>query len=243
MRAITDFLLAITFSLIILVGLYPYDYKKEIDVSQITINRQLSETDKKILIQIGHCDFNGSASCLDRSFVKRTGSSGVDISEPELSLRVALAARDTLLKYGVPSSSIILTGANPSDYSKYKSTNFDYFVSLHFDGSNRKCSTGPSIGYPESKSGYKHIPSMEFGQRWKSAYSKYYPKSLDGWMTDNFTRNLAGYYMFNQIQSDKKLLIEFAELTCPKSSYWALLNADHLGVVLAEFLGNEIATH
>jgi len=84
-------------------------------------------------------------------------------------------------------------------------------VFIHFDGSDRPCSTGASIGYHESSS------SAAAGL-WRSLYTRYFPFRF---MPDNFTDNLRDYYGFRQIHASRgALVVELGEITCPAQRQW-----------------------
>ena len=103
-------------------------------------------------------------------------------------------------------------------------------VAIHFDGTNKKCSSGASIGY-------KSDTSKEFAKRWKRAYSHYFPF---GWQEDNFTRNLANYYGYYYIRADKFLVLELGEITCKKQTKWLKPRLKKIGKLIAYTIAREL---
>lgn len=83
-------------------------------------------------------------------------------------------------------------------------------VAIHFDGANKRCSSGASIGYPDEN-------SKEFAKKWKSLYKPYFPFK---WHKDNFTENLKNYYGYAKIKAEKFLVLELGEISCPKQVKW-----------------------
>ncbi len=84
-------------------------------------------------------------------------------------------------------------------------------IFIHFDGSDRPCSTGASIGY--------HDPASSAAARmWRDTYARYFPFRF---MADNFTDNLRDYYGFRQVHaSNGGLVLELGEITCPAERRW-----------------------
>lgn len=84
-------------------------------------------------------------------------------------------------------------------------------VFIHFDGSDRPCSTGASIGYHDASS----APAARL---WRSMYAPVFPFRF---MPDNFTDNLRDYYGFRQVKaSSGALVIELGEVSCPAERAW-----------------------
>lgn len=103
-------------------------------------------------------------------------------------------------------------------------------ISIHFDGSVKPCRTGASIGYGSKK-------SYAFAQKWKKAYSNYFPFR---WHKDNFTRNLKYYYGYRRIKTDKFLLLELGEITCEKQTKWLKPRLKKIAFLIAETIRNEL---
>ncbi|MGZ3496766.1 MAG: hypothetical protein ACXWNK_18870 [Vulcanimicrobiaceae bacterium] len=100
-------------------------------------------------------------------------------------------------------------------------------IFLHFDGNDKPCSTGASIGY--------HHPSDEAAAAaWRALYSRYIPFRF---MPDNFTVNLRDYYGFRQVSaSDGALVIELGEIDCPAQKAWLTPRLQWEGALLAHFV-------
>ena len=103
-------------------------------------------------------------------------------------------------------------------------------VAIHFDGADKKCSSGASIGY-------KNEASKEFAKRWRKIYSHYFPFS---WQEDNFTRNLANYYGYYYIRADKFLVLELGEITCKKQTKWLKPRLKKIGELIAYTIAREL---
>ncbi len=86
-------------------------------------------------------------------------------------------------------------------------------VSIHFDGSDSRCSTGASIGYQK-----EHPKAKRTALRWRKIYKNYFPFR---WHKDNFTKNLSDYYGFSRVNSEKGFLVlELGEITCNEQVEW-----------------------
>ena len=103
-------------------------------------------------------------------------------------------------------------------------------VAIHFDGANKKCSSGASIGY-------KNEASKEFAKRWRKIYGNYFPFA---WQKDNFTRNLANYYGYYYIRADKFLVLELGEITCKKQTKWLKPRLKKIGQLIAYTIAREL---
>jgi N-acetylmuramoyl-L-alanine amidase len=105
-------------------------------------------------------------------------------------------------------------------------------VAIHFDGSDKKCATGASIGHnnsPEAKA---------MAKRWRAEYSKFFPFK---WHQDNFTKNLSHYYGFSQVQTSKGFLVlELGELTCKKQTDWLAPRLKEVAQKIANFIIKEL---
>jgi len=86
----------------------------------------------------------------------------------------------------------------------------DIAVSIHFDSAEIFCTSGTSIGYPNSN-------SKQFAQKWKNLYKDYFPFI---WHKDNFTKTLRDYYGYHWIRAKKFLVLELGEITCDEQSRW-----------------------
>ncbi|NEW61227.1 hypothetical protein GSY74_08020 [Sulfurovum sp. bin170] len=106
-------------------------------------------------------------------------------------------------------------------------------ISIHFDGANRACSTGASIGYD-----INHPKSKRLAHRWKSIYRGYFPFK---WHKDNFTKNLSDYYGFSLVNSEKGFLVlELGEITCNEQVEWLEPRLDLISAKIADFIMDEL---
>src|SRR5581483_9152496 len=72
----------------------------------------------------------------------------------------------------------VIVAREPADFDGVFDVKAAVFI--HFDGSERPCSTGASIGYHETG-------SSAAAKLWRNIYSRYFPFTF---MPDNFTVNL-----------------------------------------------------
>jgi N-acetylmuramoyl-L-alanine amidase len=103
-------------------------------------------------------------------------------------------------------------------------------VAIHFDGANIPCNSGASVGYPNQN-------SYHFAQRWREAYSHYFPFT---WHEDNFTENLKHYYAYSSIKSEKFLIVELGEITCKKQREWLKPRLEDIASLLAYSIAKEL---
>lgn len=105
-------------------------------------------------------------------------------------------------------------------------------IAIHFDGSEKHCTTGASIGRnsaPQAKA---------MAKRWKSQYGSFFPFK---WHKDNFTRNLSHYYGFSQVQTTKGFLVlELGELTCKEQTDWLQPRLKQVAAKIANFIIKEL---
>jgi hypothetical protein len=100
-------------------------------------------------------------------------------------------------------------------------------VFIHFDGSDRPCSTGASIGYHNGG-------SSDAAKLWRDMYARYFPFTF---MPDNFTDNLRDYYGFRQVHAaDGALVIELGEISCPAQRQWLAVRLKPVADVIADFV-------
>ena len=106
-------------------------------------------------------------------------------------------------------------------------------IAIHFDGSNRPCSTGASIGYDVN-----HINAKNLARDWKRRYRGYFPFK---WHHDNFTKNLADYYGFSRVNSEKGFLVlELGEITCKNQTNWLQPRLELIALRIADFIMEEL---
>ena len=105
-------------------------------------------------------------------------------------------------------------------------------VALHFDGSNKPCATGASIGHDGS------FASKSMAGRWKKEYSSFFPFK---WHRDNFTENLRDYYGFSRVSATKGFLVlELGEITCDKQMDWLQPRLKEVASTIAHFIIKEL---
>lgn len=100
-------------------------------------------------------------------------------------------------------------------------------IFIHFDGIDKPCTSGASIGYHTDA-------SAPAAQLWRSMYGAVFPFRF---MPDNFTDNLRDYYGFRQVQTqDGGLVLELGELTCPEQRAWLEPRLQWEGDFIARFV-------
>ena len=111
-------------------------------------------------------------------------------------------------------------------------TNATIAVALHFDGSEKPCSTGASIGHDGS------YASRSMARRWKQEYSSFFPFK---WHRDNFTPNLSDYYGFSRVSTTKGFLVlELGEITCDEQMDWLKPKLNQVASKIAHFIIKEL---
>ncbi len=107
----------------------------------------------------------------------------------------------------------------------------DAAVFIHFDGNDKPCSTGASIGYHRAL-------SLHAAHAWRAYYKRYFPFRF---MPDNFTDNLLDYYAFRRVKTtDGGLVVELSEIDCPVQRAWTAPRLLWQGDLLAHFLSTLI---
>jgi hypothetical protein len=171
-----------------------------------------------VLISAGH--EGRPASCV--RYPKRACNLGT-AGEREWNPIVADEATRVLREHGV---SVL---REPADFDG--EFQVDAAIFIHFDGNEKPCASGASIGYHSKQS----VPAARL---WKEIYSAYFPGP---WEPDNFTSNLENYYGFRQVDaSDAALVLELGELTCPAQRAWLEPRLKFDGDLLAYFLSHLI---
>ncbi len=100
-------------------------------------------------------------------------------------------------------------------------------IFIHFDGTERPCTSRASIGYHSDAS----KPAADL---WRKQYGAVFPF---GFEADNFTTNLSNYYGFRQVHAtDGALVVELGELTCPAQKAWLAPRLQWEGEFIADFL-------
>jgi len=180
-------------------------------IVEIVINRPINTT---VVIQAGHAG---------RIF-GNTGSVHGKYKEVDWNILVAKEVEKELKKNGID---VVRVGG------KIPIANARIAVAIHFDGSSRACSTGASIGYDKY-----HPKARRTALRWKKIYKNYFPFK---WHKDNFTKNLADYYGFNLVNTEKGFLVlELGEITCNKQVKWLEPRLDLIGDKIADFVMDEL---
>ena len=105
-------------------------------------------------------------------------------------------------------------------------------VAIHFDGSERPCATGASIGHNGTAS------ACALARAWKREYRSFFPFR---WHRDNFTKNLSHYYGFSQVNTTKGFLVlELGEITCNKQTVWLKPRLKQVASKIAHFIIKEL---
>ncbi len=105
-------------------------------------------------------------------------------------------------------------------------------VAIHFDGSNKPCSTGASIGYNGSSS------AKAMARHWRHQYGQFFPFR---WHRDNFTKDLENYYGFYRIHTSKGFLVlELGEITCDRQMEWLKPRLKDIASKIAHFIIKEL---
>jgi N-acetylmuramoyl-L-alanine amidase len=180
-------------------------------IIEIYNNRPINTT---VVIQAGH----------DGRIFGNTGSVNGKYKEVEWNLLVAKEVEKELKKNGID---VVRVGA------KIPIANARIAVAIHFDGSNKPCSTGASIGYDKY-----HSQARRTALRWKKIYKNYFRFR---WHKDNFTKNLADYYGFNRVNTEKGFLVlELGEITCDKQVEWLEPRLELISDKIADFIMDEL---
>lgn len=98
----------------------------------------------------------------------------------------------------------------------------DVFVALHLDGSTNAERHGASVGYPPSDES-----SARLAKAWKAAHQLVAGYSW-GFLPDNYTANLSGYYGFRRSSADHEFLAEHGHATNADEQAWLF---DNLGPI------------
>jgi len=152
------------------------------------------------------------------------GSIHGDLKEVEWNTFVTQEIERELKKQGID---VTRVGAH------IPATNTRIAVAVHFDGATKPCSTGASIGYDEEDQKSKRLAT-----HWKEIYQEYFPFK---WHRDNFTENLADYYGFDRVNSEKGFLVlELGEITCDEQTRWLQPRLEVIATKVADFIIEEL---
>lgn len=117
--------------------------------------------------------------------------------------------------------------------AKIPATNTVIAVAIHFDGSDKECATGASIGYDRNGADAKGM-----AKRWRSTYSSFFPFK---WHGDNFTKNLRDYYGYSKVNATKGFLVlELGEITCEEQTEWLKPRLKEVAAQIANFIIKEL---
>lgn len=159
----------------------------------------------------------------------RTGTSGKLVSEQELTAFVARRAADQLRGAGLKVLVVSADGYRKDDPATpaYDGLRSRVFLAVHADGSERPCTTGPSLAYARRSSTYA-MHALGWGLARALGYD------YDDFRKDGFTAASAQYYMFNRVRaSEMSGLLELGELTCPASETALVGNANAVAANMA----------
>lgn len=95
----------------------------------------------------------------------------------------------------------------------------DVFLALHLDGSTNSARHGASVGWPNDA-------GRVYGRAWKAAHQL--AGYRWGFLPDNYTAALAGYYGFRRAQARFELLAEHGHATNMEEREWLFANLDAL---------------
>ena len=123
----------------------------------------------------------------------------------------------------------ISVAREPADFDGTYAVSAAIFI--HFDGSEKPCSSGASIGFHDDR-------LAPVAHRWRELYATYFPF---GFEPDDFTNNLRDYYGFRQVEArDGAFVFELGELTCPAQRAWLAPRLRFDGDLIAYFLSQLI---
>ena len=166
-----------------------------------------------VLIQAGHVGRTSG----------NIGSIHNGLVESKWNERVAIRVEDILKRKGIRVERV---GA------RIPTTTAVIAVAIHFDGSERTCATGASIGHDGSTA------SKRLAKHWRAEYGKFFPFH---WHRDNFTKNLSHYYGFSKVTTTKGFLVlELGEITCKKQTDWLEPRLGEVAAKIAYFIIKEL---
>jgi hypothetical protein len=167
----------------------------------------LDNVESEVIIQVGHFPRTKG----------KTGGQGAYVSEQEVAAYIASLMGEYLSDYKVDFR--IIAADNFGNGGRAK-----IFIALHTDSTipENACQLGPSVGYGEASNALgMHLIAF--------AVASTFDYDVNRFMSDNYTRNLSGYYAYSMIKSSIfEGVIEMGELTCPESEVEMLTRADAL---------------
>jgi N-acetylmuramoyl-L-alanine amidase len=151
----------------------------------------------------------------------RTGTQGKYVSEQALVAYMTSIVATSLRRTG---ESVLVVSADNYLRPTRSGTDFNglrskVFLAIHADGSDRPCTTGPSLGYQRPATALAmNFIGLSLGDALGYDYASF---------RRNFTANEADYYMFRQVQAGRLTgLLEVGELTC-ESTERELISSSH----------------
>lgn len=136
---------------------------------------------------------------------RKTGATGT-YKEQEFAAGVGAITADLLRQRG--HHVYLLTADEPVPGA-------DVFVALHTDGATNPARRGASVGYPSAEGG-------RLARAWKAAHQLHgYP---GGFLPDNYTDALRGYYGFGRSSARWEFLAEHGTTTNPDDVAWLFAN-------------------
>lgn len=167
-----------------------------------------------IILQAGHYKRQRGA----------TGTNGKLVSEQQLAAYLVRRIAEALAQQGKLK---VLTLAADEYAPQLKGK---MFLAIHADGSEKPCSTGPSLSYQKNNS---TLAMHAVGWALSQALGYQY----DQFRKDGFTANAAHYYMFGRVDAPvMKGLLEVGELTCPDMEQRLVAGADAIASNVAKAL-------
>lgn len=164
-----------------------------------------------VIIQAGHYRRNAGA----------TGAKGKAVSEQKLVAYIVKVASDKIKSRG--DMRVLVLSAD--EYSPGLKTRL--FLAVHADGSEKPCTTGPSLSYQKPDSTLA-MHAIGWGLSQSLGYK--FPE----FRKDGFTVNSSKYYMYSKINASvMNGLLEVGEITCPKKERELIASADSIGLNLA----------
>ncbi len=188
--------------------------------------------DARVLIQAGHEGGRRNSGSGSKPSKGTNGNDDYRPLMPEREMTPIVADKATEILRGTGITVVRENGFFDKNYT------VELAVYLHFDGSNRSCSSGASVGYPQGNPVGSNKPTANL---WKDIYEDYWPYQ---WMPDNFTKGLRGYYGYAYTSTSiAEMLIEFGEISCPEQDAWLQPRKEWLGELVAHFCAEAIGEH
>jgi N-acetylmuramoyl-L-alanine amidase len=159
----------------------------------------------------------------------RTGTQGKYVSEQALVAYMTNIVADSLRHTG---KSVLVVSADnylrPTRFgADFNGLRSKVFLAIHADGSEKPCTTGPSLGYQRPATAFAmNMVGLGLADALGYDYTSF--------RKDNFTVNEAEYYMFRQVRAGRLTgLLEVGELTCEKSERELITSSHAVGANVA----------